>query len=252
MAAEKPSREIYDFLYRDPSRLTSFYAQVFGGVLTGSEKATTGREATETSYKGSVSLVSVDRKTVSDRAESKKESSVPHDITIVDLLNWLLLNHRIEDDFVNAPHHQLVRASGLLCFHDGSHLSGLLDAFGTHYIETDKTTPKSQKKVYQTLIKSSAVQSCFSMSTKSGHIVVGALKDAGLETPITSHSMIHAGKDIDGVTVVGIKENGDGYTSSQRMGEFVISTSKIAQILNSMIVPNDAVRVVPLAIFRKV
>ena len=49
MEPAAPKTPLYDFIYRDPTRVASYYAQLFKGRLTGIERTDTSKTATESS-----------------------------------------------------------------------------------------------------------------------------------------------------------------------------------------------------------
>ena len=78
--------ELYDFLYRDASRLASYYAQLFGGRLNLTEESEGTQKASDYSTEGSVGVAKVGAKTTKTDNASLKKIVDPHDIIVLDVL----------------------------------------------------------------------------------------------------------------------------------------------------------------------
>lgn len=53
---EQPPTELYDFLYRDPERIASYYAQIWNGRLLSVEEALSKSEKPEVTAGGAYAL----------------------------------------------------------------------------------------------------------------------------------------------------------------------------------------------------
>jgi hypothetical protein len=85
-AEEQAPTELYDFLYRDPERLASYYAQIWNGRLLSVEESSSESERSEESVKGDVKVVSTESKVISDLQFQSKRTVDMHDAANVDLL----------------------------------------------------------------------------------------------------------------------------------------------------------------------
>lgn len=247
---------LLDFLYRDPTRLASLYAQVFGGHLLSAEVTHTARTGTERGL-GFTALLKGDMKATKDATESRKDAIAPHDTVATDLIRKLVDLAFVRDDFASAPNGSLVRASGSLSFGDGS-MFGLfaeLLADSPEMLASPGKKPTSADKKLAgqvtKFLKNARIPSSFQIATAGGKIVAGHVKDAGLDEPIASFYFKHGDESLPGVSVIGVKE----VASARVPGlphQLVHVTHALAAAFQKMIFPADAVRVTPVAIYRTI
>ena len=65
--------ELFDFLYRDPIRIPSYYAQIFGGRLSTVEINTSTKTTSDKVGRAGVGLIGGEFKQSDDKSDSRKE-----------------------------------------------------------------------------------------------------------------------------------------------------------------------------------
>ena len=257
MEPEKPPAGLYDFLYRDSNRITSYYAQIFGGQLSSIEKTDSERSTLDSGFKGSVHILSADQRSTNQVETGNKQIIDPHDIITTDVLSSLQDGGRLNSDLAGAPHGSLVMAQGTLLFVDkilGEVGSIAVDAAirqeqSKPHSKQDKAAIITQKGVQQFLAKIQ-IPSAFLLRTNDGTLIGGTIKEAGMEEPISTYYFKHGTAGLADARVICIKE-----VPSQ---SFVLPNSMLmgagqafAQAMSDLLFPPGAVRVTPIAIFRK-
>ncbi len=109
---------LYDFLYKDSGRITSYYAQLFGGSLERHEHSDSVSDGEERVGKLSAGVLSGDIKTSSQVQSSAKRVVNPHDVVTTDVLTFLTGGSHLHNDAVSAPHGSLIISEGTLGFLD--------------------------------------------------------------------------------------------------------------------------------------
>lgn len=92
--------------------------------------------------------------------------------------------------------------------------------------------------------------SAFLLRTIDGVQVAGTIKESGMEEPISTYYFKHGTAGLSDVFMVGIKEVPSlSFTlpDTQMLGAAQVA----AQALSDMLFPSEAIRVTPLALFRK-
>lgn len=120
MGQATTTRPLLDFLYRDPSRVASLYAQVFGGQLVSAEFQEATKSVQEKTGGLSVHLVSGGYKSNNETSEGRKEVRLPHDTITTDLIHYLAEKQYTRADFMAAPNGALIRVDGSIAFGDGT------------------------------------------------------------------------------------------------------------------------------------
>jgi hypothetical protein len=81
-------------------------------------------------------------------------------------------------------------------------------------------------------------------------MVVGTIKEAGMEEPISTYYVKHGTAGLSSVYLVGIKEiPSPAFVLPE--GPLISGAHAAAQALSDMMFPKDTIRVTPLALFRK-
>lgn len=257
MEPEKRPAELYDFLYRDSNRVTSYYAQIFGGQLSSIETSDSERSSLDTGLKGSVHVLSGEQRTGTQLEASSKRIIDPHDIITTDVLSSLQEGGRLNSDLAGAPHGSLMIAHGTLLFVDkilGEVGSVAVDAAirqeqAKPHSKQDKAGIASQRLAQQFLTKVQ-IPSTFLLRTNDGVLIGGTIKEAGMEEPISTYYFKHGTSGLADVHAICIKE--------VPSPSFVIPNAQLvaagqifAQALSDLLFPPSAIRVTPIAIFRK-
>lgn len=239
MAADKLTDELVDFFYRDLPRAASLYAQLFGGHLTSVEKSTSGKHVAE-NVAGGAFYAKYDRRWGDESTESRKETYSPGDILATDVLKKLIKDGRVAEKVESAPTGCVVRAIGSLRLIDGGLMQMAANAIATI----------PEMGLLAALMKSIQIPAAYILKTSTGTIA-GTLDVNGLHEPIGSTYIKHGSGEITGVEVIGIKE--------MSLPEEVIPDSTppglkailgFATSIRQTILPADAYRVAPIAIFR--
>jgi len=248
---------LYDFLYRDSNRIASYYSQIFRGHLSSMEKSTSERRNTDVTGKVDLHIVSADRKVTSETLEGDKRVFDPHDLIATDVLSFLVSNDHVLDDVVNAPHGALVIVKGTVVFIDRLIAEVAVIAFD-NMINSQPQKPKTQEekttlqglKMLKNALQKISLPSAFILQTSEGIQVVGTIKEAGMEEAISNYYFKHGTSGLADVYMAGVKEvPSESLTlpDSQLFG----AGQQMAQALSNMLFPPDAIRITPIALFRK-
>lgn len=249
--------ELYDFLYKDVGRIASYYAQVFRGRLTAVEESSLDRDAHETLIKGNLAVASGEFKSVDDIQSGSRRTIDPHDVITTDILASLVEENFVAEDVAEAPHGALVIAQGTLIFIERSMLE--LAAMTIDFaMQTQPVRGQSQQqrtnkqlvKFVKDFLTKLALPSAFALQMPSGRQIVGTIKDAGMEEPIGSYYFKHGAAGLAGVYVIGIKEVPTASFSLPNT-DLIGAGQQAAEALSNMLFPPSAIRVTPLALFRK-
>jgi len=119
-----------------------------------------------------------------------------HDVNVTDVLTTLREHKKINDDVQGARHGELVLVNGTITFIDRSMME-----LGAHVIEALVSSGLPQAQGMQAvltmltaLMKKIQLPSAFILQPANGKLVVGTIKDAGMEEPISAYYFKH-GKD---------------------------------------------------------
>jgi hypothetical protein len=254
--AEHPD-VLYDFLYKDIGRIASYYAQVFRGRLTGVEESASDRDVHETLLKGNVAVASGEFKSVGDIQSATRRSIDPHDVITTDILASLMDDGFVTQNVNEAPHGTLVLAQGTLVFIERSMLElaavsmdmAVQNSSGRGGSSPDRTSRQMIKFVKDFLSKL-VLPSAFVIRMPSGLRIAGTIKDAGMEEPISSYYFKHGAAGLAEVYIIGIKEvPSEAFSLPQ--AQLIGAGQQAAQVLSNLLFPPEAIRVTPLALFRK-
>jgi hypothetical protein len=249
---------LYDFLYRDSGRIGSYYAQIFGGKLSSFEKAELERSSGEKTGKASVvSVAGFEAKHIKESQSGLKRTFDPHDIITSDVLAALAGAKRLDQDVIKAAHGSLISVKGALVFIDKSMMEIAGVAFDM-MIENEKKKPKHKRdenitniEFIRSFMKAVTIPSAFILHASEGIQVTGTIKDDGMEEPISTYYFKHGTAGLSDVYLVGIKEiPSSSFTlpTQQLFG----AGQQAAQALSDLLFPSDAIRVTPIALFRKI
>ncbi len=257
MAQEELAGALYDYVYRDTGRITSYYAQLFGGLLKSSERTDADRQTKETAGKLDLQLFGGTRASTSSIETSLRNVSDPHDIIITDVLRQLVKDNRFHENVGNAPDGALVLEQGSLVFVDGSILrmaSPIIEAL----LVQQRKKPRRERdeaalhamEMVRGLLDKISVPSAYLFKTRSGVLVAGTLRDEGMVEPISMYHFKHGTTGLSGIYLVGIKEMPTGgwdLPSTPLIG----ASQQFAVELGKLVFPPEAIRLTPLAMFRK-
>jgi hypothetical protein len=244
---------LYDFLYRDSSRIASYYAQLFSGRLTSLEELESTREASQKTGEANVHLLKGGLSKSADDTFSQKRVIDPHDVVTTDVLSYLVEHNMISEDIETADQGSLFITNGSLVFCDKFMLETAVSAF-----ETTAAKPRTAEerqaaagiKMLKQMLARVTFPSAYLLRTQAGELIAGTIKDEGMEEPISTYYFRHGTAGLPGAYMIGIKE-----VSSESfqlpMTQFMGAAQFSAQLLSNMFFPEDSLKATPLAFFRK-
>jgi hypothetical protein len=254
-APAEPVAQLFDFLYRDPRRIESLYAQFFEGLIVSLQtKAAITYEDEKHAKLGAAIAeggLGVKRGTIEERTES----SAPHDNVVLDLLSRLQSEGWISEKYEEATQGRLVLIEGTIFFADRYLLS--LAEIGLELAMRDAKTKggagKADVKMYEMirkLIPKMNLASSFYLLTEAGRVVTGTIKEEGLDEPISAYYFKHGAGGIAKVRVLGIKEQVGSSSASWGNAPFFEGIRQAVGAMREMFFPADDLRVTPVTIFR--
>jgi hypothetical protein len=254
-ADAKTTAELYDFLYKDNSRIASYYAQAYSGNPTSLEQSKTFTETSEQGGEVDIQIASGDKRYSEETEEAFRSTIDPHDMRTTTILTRL--SGLSELDHKKAAHGGLFRACGTLSFVDRYMLelgrisieTNLREAKRKHGKARDQAEIDNLELIIQLLPKLD-LPSSFILRLTDGSNICGTIKDSGLEESITSYYFKHGAHGIPDVWMIGIKEVSTGQFGFAAT-DFLAATQQAANFLNSFLFPADASKATPVALFRK-
>jgi len=233
----------------DANRFTSYYSQIYQGMLAALEKTDGGRTTTERGGKLSAAVLSGDIKATAETQEIAKKPIDPHELITTDVLAALVHDKRIREDIAVAPGGSIVMARGSVCFLDGQGL----DMAGTLLTAMSDSFPEDQQPivtVLRSMIGHIALPSSVFFRADDGCLVVGCIKTTGMEEPVSTYHFRHGARWQPAVHLLGIKEAAFQQPDVPGSPMHMLG-SQLAEQLGNLVFPDGAVRVTPIAIFRK-
>ena len=257
MEQGEPPAALYDFLYRDAGRMASYYAQIFNGRLSSLEQTDTDRTSEDKGAKLDIHIASGDLKHTRETTQSSKRVVDPHDTVTTDVLSYLQNSGHIEPRVLEAAHGDLVLTHGTLVLIDRAMAELAVLSFDL-MISEEERKPKAKQdqanlqgmRFIREFLPQLSMPSAFVLQGSDGCQVAGTIKEEGMEEPISSYYFKHGAAGLSDVYLVGIKETpSESFTlpSTQLIG----AGQQAAQALSDMLFPAEAVRVTPIALFRK-
>lgn len=248
---------LYDFLYKDSARFASYYAQLFSGRLSALEEVDSEKETKDQTAGLSVAITSGSVKTSNEFQTTTKRIIDPHDLITTDVLSHLVTNKRINEHIKTAPHHSLVLIKGVLTFVDKYMIEMAVAAW-----EASANLPKHPKtpeqkalantvKLMKEMFTKFTIPSAFVLHCQDGVQAAGTIKELALEEPISTYYFKHGIGGLADVYLVGIKETPSSAITlpdTQLLG----MVQQMAQALSELIFDPGAIRITPIAIFRKI
>jgi hypothetical protein len=257
MAQEEPQVELYDFLYRDSNRLSSYYSQIFRGKLASLEQTDSSKQTTKKKGKGDAKVASVELGKDDEIQKSQKRIIDPHDTITTDVLSYIINGDFVSNDVQGTPNGALILCKGVLVLADRHilELTGILfDAMmreeksKKHHLQ-DRNTLK-QLEFSKRLLEVLPLPSAFFLQTETGDLVAGTIKDEGMEEPIATYHYKHGTEGLSDVYLLGIKEVS---TSAFVLPstDLIRGVQEMADAMNKLLFPDYSINVTPLALFRK-
>lgn len=269
MAQEQPSIDsIYDFIYLDTKRLTSFLAQLDDdGVLLSIKKTRHINE--EQKNLGSVGLTGT-RAATEDNTILGKQSEKHYDSSIVamyDVINRLDELGFIKKSLSATAMGQLLLCSGTITFHDIRMMRDLWDPVMKMFFNQQATQAASRQQKDLLKNKAKEFESIKSILTALPHALLMTLFSQG-ESLWSSLEEEHLKINSDDITlkhganfagqwhVLGILDAkpDDGFTVPRKTGNELFDglSEMLSMIRATLGRPSDAYGITPVAIFRTV
>ena len=231
---------------------------MFRGHLLSTERNTSTKNARDTTGKVNLGVGGGEIKSNEETQEILKEVVDPHDRVTTEVLSFLSEGGYLGEDISAAAHGSLVVVRGTVTFVEATILefAGVaLDALS----DAEKRKPKPQQdqdviktnEMIKKMLPKMVFPSAFMLQLDPYSQVVGTLKVNGLQEPISSYYFKHGSRGLSDIYMIGIKEEA-APAGSVALGGFIAVAQQAAQAFSSMMFPEDAYRVTPLALFRKI
>ncbi len=250
---DEPVEQLFDFLYRDPRRIESLYAQFFDGLFSSLQRKSGVSYEDHKEAKLNAALAQGELGTKRGTIEERSETIQPHDTVLLDLLSRLKSDGWIEDDYEAAKPGRLVMVEGTIFFADRYLLSvaemGLEMVMRNAKAQGQRAETRTYEMIRKLLPKMSLASS-FYLRTDSGKIVTGTIKEEGLDEPISAYYFKHGAGGIANVRVLGIKEQIGSVAGPWGNAQFFEGMRQAVGALRDMFFPPDDMRVTPITIFR--
>lgn len=257
MAHEELPVELFDFLYRDSSRISSYYSQIFQGRLSSLEETDSDKNTLATGGEANVYVVKGKVQESGETQTTSKRTIDPHELITTDVLSNLVESNFIYQNPKSAPHGSLVIEKGTVVFADRHILeltSLAFDAVISEQMDLNEgerdNTVIQAAKLMKAMAEKIQLPSAFFLQTENDLLITGTIKDAGMEEPISTYYFKHGTSGLSDVYVAGIKE-----VSSKKFSlpatDLIAGSQQMAEAMNNMLFPPDAIKVTPIALFRK-
>lgn len=240
---------LYNFLYKNSAILSSFYAQMFGGLRLKDTNIDTISTQEENKLSGGYSSTYKTSSTVSTEQQSKNQEIDPQEIVMIDTLSILSKNAKSIEDAKNG---EIVKIPATIFLLDKALFDLMLPNIADFMI---LDAPKNQhKQIRQTanLIKklfSSIRFDPLVFIHSAQDITVGTIKENFLQESIASFHIKHGSKGLDDVYVIGIKEESLG---TLYMEDTQKSAADFTDVVKEMIIPHGSYTITPIAIYREI
>jgi hypothetical protein len=257
MESEEPPVELFDFIYRDTSRFNSYYAQLFSGRLASIERTDSDRSSEEKSAKLNPQLATGHSQSNTETLVATKSTIDPHDVIAIEVVARLKVDNRFSSDIQSAENGSLIIANGNVSFID-RYILEVASASIDINISSERSKPRNQQdkekinllENTKKILPKISMPSAFLMQTEKNLQIAGTIKESGLEEPITSYYFKHGFEGISDIYLIGIKEKPSDLLSLVST-PFLQATLQMSRILSSLLFPENAIRVTPIAMFRK-
>lgn len=258
MEQDKHQDTLYDFLYKDSNRITSYYAQLFGGHLTALEQTDLEKDSHPKSTSVNAGVIKHHEGIIGEISRGSTRIINPHDIIVTDVLSKLADSGSLSEDIQNASHGALVLVKGTLILTDRS-MFGLVTASFDAAIREEQRKHKNQQNkaaidgltFLKEITKNMEMPSSFLLKTDSNDEAAGIIKDDGMEEPISSYYFKHGSSGLSDVYVIGIKEVTETKQTFATT-DFLAGMQQAAQGMSDMLFSAKAIRVTPIALFRRI
>lgn len=257
-----PRTLLYDFLYRDPVRVASYYAQLFGGHLMAQENTSQKRTTTDKSGGLMAGIAKGDYRSSQEGTDGTKDTIAPHDTIVCDLLVRMAEQGRVGEAATARPG-SIVRATGTLSLVDGSGIraamAGVTAMLSAQQPRVNRehrrakgnnNPPPNESDIAPGIAGLSQLTFPSLFLLQSSELMYyGTVKDVGLDEPVIAFLFKHGEQGLPGVTVLGVKEGSEPFPSFS--DESLLGPSRsIMGTVSRMMIPPDGTAITPLVIYR--
>ncbi len=251
MELEKQKVLLYDFLYIDKHKITSLYAQIFGGHLKKIEKTSESQKISTREYSLGVGIAKSKFGFNDSVGEEKKETIEPHDILTIDVLSYLVENHKNFDDLIILKNGKVIFINEFSI----KILTKSMDLF-LSVISHDKTIDKKDRKAVKNILEllskflETAPISPVFLYQNENKLYGGTINENYLSEPIMSYYLKHGTSWIIDISLIGFleKTSNDIILNDEHI---LTSTSEIYNAFSTLIFPENTKKIIPLALLKK-
>jgi len=237
----------FDFVYYDPIRIASLYAQMFGGLLSGmsleDQKSQSKMNSLESAKRGQGESTA----SAGGSAESYGRSFEPHHLIVVDVLKRIAESKTVESCPVAAKSNAIIRVKGRVAFFDPR--LWRVDNPMALYSTTMKTG-------IDIMLDNALLAVTYVFKSDDEKHLCGVINENGLTDSLGSHYFRYGLSGLGDVILIGIKdcqEIGSVLPANPNApSPLMASIQKAAQVMNGSILPFGMPRVTPLAIYREI
>lgn len=254
MAQEEQAAELYDFLYRDSNRLTSYYSQIFQGKLSSLEELDSDTQKVTNKGKLNIQVASGELEKTDEVLTSSKRIIDPHDLIATDVLSYLVSDQYIHTDYLNAPNGSIVLIKGTLLFIDKNLIASTASIFTSmvenKMVEVDDPNVAIGVEVLKSMLRDVPFPPLYVLETEEGIVATGTVKELGMEEPVSTHYFKYGNSGLPDVYLIGLKEIAIEPQPSS-VSEFMNGMQMVTQMLTTLLFPVTSIKTTPLALFRK-
>lgn len=240
------------------SKIYSFYAQLFNGLLKKNEKSYSYDEdkkiEKQLGLRGTFKNESLNQKYI----QSKTTEIDPHDIITIDVLSFLSEKSKSIEE---APNNAIIKIKGNIFFMNKEILEMFLPNFNIFFDsfikENSELTKNERKKLERQfknileILKNLKFEPLVFVVFEN-HIAVGVIKEKYLDEPILSYLARYGSEGIKNVTIIGIKEEKGDIKALKAIEGLHRGALDFANTINQIIIPHSAYTFTPVAILRDI
>lgn len=239
---------LYDFLYKNDSIVKSFYSQLYDGLIREHSKTdTVSSEDRETITVGPKVLAQGILDGTKGISNQKTSIVEPYDLLTVDVLSYL---SSISKDIGDSANGDIVKVSGNLFILD-KNLIEVITGNASSFLPQQSKEEKKVFSAFSSFLKSVRMEP-LAVIKSSENTVTGTIREEFMSETIASFQMRLGSDGLDNVTILGIREVAENKTNFQNASNLYESARLMALGIHDMIIPNDSIKLTPIAIFRQI
>jgi hypothetical protein len=237
----------YDFIYKNKNIINSFYAQKFEGLIKNINKKDqiSKEQLDEKSLGYSNSYTKSNLKQAYNQEQNLEID--PQEIITIDILSELMSDAK---EISTAQNNEIVHIQGNAFFMNkaifDTFLPNLIDILSSMVSKQDKKAFNLMKKMLNSIDFEPVAYIKF-----ENNIAIGTIKEEFLAESILSYFIKHGKNGLADINVIAIKEDNSNQ-SAFKLNDFQQGALEIANMIQQILVPSDAVTITPIAIYRKI